>query len=409
MSAFIVPGNLADRLREFQSNSRGGMPTLPKGMIKSIKVKTIHMGYKKRLNSIGNASARDTYFDCEEFGGRISVEQYFLKSEYFILCAPDRYFIVNLEHKRKLKYPTDLPVADLASPGKRANWVPAELCMIEPGSVYRGKLSDRETATMIKYACNVPRVNADAIVQQGFPSLGLAPLESPITGFGMAVDTNMSNIPGRELPPPRLTYKTGQARAQNGSWNILEVKFHRGTNIASWWVFVIKDGKNIIQGPDDPRLRGLVAGFKNKLAASGMAVPSALPRLLPPAILPSPHQDPERLNALNIIRQIFITALGQGPKPSFILVLLENRDNFIYPGIKVFSFCLCVTCVALIRLKLEDRRCRDGLEHYTYAARKGSERPQETRSVLLKCRFESEHKVGWSQSSGTVKTILVRV
>ena len=81
MSAFIEPGNLAERLKSFNQNSRGAMPTLPKAMTKSITVKVEHLGYKKKLRAIGTTSARDTYFDCEEFGGKISVEQYFLKSK----------------------------------------------------------------------------------------------------------------------------------------------------------------------------------------------------------------------------------------------------------------------------------------------------------------------------------------
>jgi hypothetical protein len=81
MTAFIVPGNLAQRLLEFSNNSRGGMPTLPKAMVKSIKVKTLHLGYRKKLNAIGTTTARKTTFDCEEYGGRITVETYFQKSK----------------------------------------------------------------------------------------------------------------------------------------------------------------------------------------------------------------------------------------------------------------------------------------------------------------------------------------
>jgi len=81
MTAFIVPGNLAQRLLEFSTNSRGSMPTLPKAMVKSIKVKTLHLGYKKKLNAIGTNTARNTSFNCEEFGGRITVESYFQKSK----------------------------------------------------------------------------------------------------------------------------------------------------------------------------------------------------------------------------------------------------------------------------------------------------------------------------------------
>ena len=81
MTAFIVPGNLAERLLEFRNNARGSMPNLPKAMVKSIKIKTLHLGYKKKLNAIGNLSARKMAFDCQEYGGRITVENYFKKSK----------------------------------------------------------------------------------------------------------------------------------------------------------------------------------------------------------------------------------------------------------------------------------------------------------------------------------------
>jgi len=81
MSAFIAPGNLADRLLEFKGNSWGAMPTLPKDMVKSIKVKTLHLGHRKKLNAFSTTSARDTFFDCPELGGKVSVEEYFTKSK----------------------------------------------------------------------------------------------------------------------------------------------------------------------------------------------------------------------------------------------------------------------------------------------------------------------------------------
>jgi len=82
MTAFVKPGNLADKLLEFRSSS-GAMPNLPKGLVKSIRIRTIHLKYKKKLLAIGTSSARNQRFDCAEFGGMISVEQYFLKSKQF--------------------------------------------------------------------------------------------------------------------------------------------------------------------------------------------------------------------------------------------------------------------------------------------------------------------------------------
>ena len=241
---------------------------------------------------------------------------------------------LSAEYQKKLSYGADLPVVDLGSVNRK-NWVPAELCDIEPGNAYRGKLTDKETAQMIRYACNPPKINAEAIVRRGFPALGLAPVATPTNGFGISLDTEMAVVPGRELNPPRLTYRAGNTRVQNGSWNILDVKFHRGGIVSSWWVLVIRDGRDILKGPSDPNLKGLVEGFREKLKKSGVTMPEGMPRLLPPAKCPNPHQDPGRVEALNIIRQILRDASKGVPKPSFILVLLENRDNFIYPGIKV--------------------------------------------------------------------------
>ncbi|KAF8881571.1 argonaute-like protein [Infundibulicybe gibba] len=306
MSAFVTPGNLADALFAFNQNSKGAMPTLPKSLAKSMKIKTQHLGHTKRVFAIGSTSARNTVFECEEF-----------RNPYNIT----------------LKHPVDLPVVDIGT-AKRSVYIPAELCQILPGSVYRAKLSDTETAAMIKLACNPPRMNAEAVVREGFPSLGLSPVKPPVNGFGLTIDLEMAVVPAREIPPPRLSYSSGQANVRNAGWNILDVKFQRGATISSWWVLVVRDSRNMIAGPTDPALATLVENFTRKCGKSGMAIPNTRPRLLVVS-LPPPSRDPGRATAIDQIRTVIRENLGKVPKkPDFILVLLENRDNFIYPGIK---------------------------------------------------------------------------
>lgn len=84
MTAFYTPGNLAEAIMAFNRGSHGSMPTLPKAFAKGIRVTTKHLGYKmkKPLKAIGSTSARNTTFECEEFGGKISVEAYFKKSTH---------------------------------------------------------------------------------------------------------------------------------------------------------------------------------------------------------------------------------------------------------------------------------------------------------------------------------------
>lgn len=85
MSAFYVPrSSLADALAECLHQSRGGLPNRFYG---KCRVTMAHLGYRKRcsIKGFGNLSARKTTFDCEELGGRVSVEQYFKKSKCWIL------------------------------------------------------------------------------------------------------------------------------------------------------------------------------------------------------------------------------------------------------------------------------------------------------------------------------------
>lgn len=82
MTAFVEPGNLADILFAFNRNTHGAMPTLPRELIKRIKVTTTHLGYKRRytLAGTGTQSARNMTFSSEKYG-KISIEQYFFKGK----------------------------------------------------------------------------------------------------------------------------------------------------------------------------------------------------------------------------------------------------------------------------------------------------------------------------------------
>jgi len=80
MTAFYRPGNLAERMIHFQMNSGGAMP---KDFKDGLKVNaTKHLGYNRRkaVKAITGKTARRTTFDCPEFGGQVTVENYFKRS-----------------------------------------------------------------------------------------------------------------------------------------------------------------------------------------------------------------------------------------------------------------------------------------------------------------------------------------
>jgi eukaryotic translation initiation factor 2C len=242
-----------------------------------------------------------------------------------------------LEYQIKLRHANDLPVVNL---GHRDNpvYIPAELCTIEPMQHYSGRLGERETAAIIKFALRPSSVTAKSIVTTGLPALAFTPetLGYPMKEFGITIGSDMTVIPGRELPPPKLTYRSGPQSVSDGSWNILNAKFHQGATVTSWWLLVVRDANvpDKISDNQDPRLRMLVERFGDKCNRAGMNFPKSLPDLLFTEQLPPLKDDPFRERAIDMIRWVITQKLKSARKPTFILVLLSAFDNYIYPGIK---------------------------------------------------------------------------
>ncbi|KAG7085595.1 hypothetical protein E1B28_003146 [Marasmius oreades] len=342
MAAFIdLPDNMADALLAFDQRAHGAMPTLPPALARSIRVTTSYLGYKKRskVYAIGTTSARNTFFNHERYG-KTSVENYFRK-----------------EYPRfPLRHPADVPIIDLRGPTKKTPvYVPAELCMIEPGQPYREKLNSAETKKMITVACNTPTYNAQSIVGEGFHKLGLLPPQAPATSFGITVSNEMAVVPARELTPPRIEYPGRSSTANNGSWNVAgDVKFYRPATVTNWWIMVVRDGdiNRYVSNPQD--LAPLRDAFNNKLVSKGIRMPTTLPRLFPTENLPpATRDDPTRQGALHLIRKAIRTEREKESvsKPGFILVLLANVDNYIYPGIK--KICDSELGVSTVHLQLQ--------------------------------------------------------
>ncbi|PCH34807.1 Piwi-domain-containing protein [Wolfiporia cocos MD-104 SS10] len=315
MTAFYTAGNLADAMIMFRNQSGGGMPSR---FYDKLKVSTTHLGYirKKAIFRIERETARQSRFQCDELGGKVTVEEYFKKK-----------YNITLRHAH------DLPLVNIGNKDK-PNLVPAELCQIVPGQAYRGKLSPNETSQMIRFACNPPAYNAATICDQGFQDLGLTG-NNVLNGFGITVSREMTAVPSRVLPPPGLSYKQGSANVREASWNIVNIKFHSPATVSSWAVLLVQDGgRNEFRGRSDPQLQTFLQTFLQKLRSSGMTVPTTPPQILETGGLPRVGQDPGRRQALQQIKDTLTRNLDRNKKPSFILVLLSGVDNYIYPGIK---------------------------------------------------------------------------
>ena len=255
-----------------------------------------------------------------------------------------------------------MPLIDIGAPSKPC-YIPAELCTIEPGEPHLGKLGPNETSEMLRVASRRPAANAGLITGTGLTQLGINPASSVLGNFGIRISTQMTVIPGRELPPPSVTYKKGNPRVAFGSWNIMDVKFHHGAKMGSWKVLVVRDDVAALSfsGPGDPKLSGFIKAFADKCRNSGMDTGTGPPVTKPTAQLPPIKEDPGRRRALGLIEQA-IQGFGDPKGISFILVLLQKRDDFIYPGIK--RMCSVKFGVCTQSLLLEKAMKEKGQDQY---------------------------------------------
>jgi eukaryotic translation initiation factor 2C len=321
MTPFYVSSSLMEAISKFQQRTQGALPfKFPD----KVKLVTKYLGYNKiyTLSEIlGAPGPAHVFFNCDLYTPqKTSVADYFLRSKSCLLSHTCNLTLPCIEYNIELN--PNLPVINVGK--KRPTFIPAELCEVieQP---YFGRLTDRETSSMILHACNPPATNAASIVNDGLRLLGLR--NGPIDGFNISVEQEMIAVPIRVLPAPQLSYGAGRVTVSGGSWNILSVKFKRAASLPSWGVICVRDGEVI----DRQTVQELATGFWNKLKACGIAVLNP-PQILPTPPLPHPKQDPGRRKALDSIEDT-IRQLGT-PLPRMILFLLSRRDDFIYPGIK---------------------------------------------------------------------------
>ena len=208
---------------------------------------------------------------------------------------------------------------------------------------------------MIKIACRSPKDNAEAIVGQGLSLLGLSRRASPMEKFGIDISTDMTVLTGRVLTPPRVSYSAGNPRVENGSWNILNVKFTRSSSSARLAILVLPDGSR-----DDFRnneqIKEVVDGLIDKCRKSGMNMGNPAP----PIVVQLPRQaqnDPIRGAAIQAIENALVKLQG---KPDMVLVFMSNRDPHIYPGLK--KLCdtkLGIPTVCMLNSKVRRERGQD--------------------------------------------------
>ncbi|KAK4380485.1 hypothetical protein RND71_002347 [Anisodus tanguticus] len=118
-------------------------------------------------------------------------------------------------------------------------YLPMELCMICEGQKFLGKLSDDQTARILKMGCQKPRERKEII--DGVVTGPVGPTSGNHTrDFKLEISREMTQLYGRILQPPKLKLGDhGQVRdlipsRHDRQWNLLDSHVFEGTRVQRW-------------------------------------------------------------------------------------------------------------------------------------------------------------------------------
>lgn len=274
-------------------DSKGKAVTVGKGKV-----------VKRRNVGVKPLNARQVSFLCKEFDDKtLTVEEYF---------------------KKKYNITLKIPQAWLLNCGTRENpvWIPPELCEVMPGQAFRGKLSDHQTAEMIKVAARGPAENARRIANGAHRVIGFQSNNPSLAAFGVGVDSKLTVVKGRILPAPPVTYGgESEIIPTQASWNMRGKKFAKPVKITNW-SFLKLGGARMENNHIDL--------FKHALRDYGLGTqgPSNPQGFEAPLPGPEDAQDAS-------IQKIFNTMFAAGIK--MVLVILPSSSAITYARVKYWG------------------------------------------------------------------------
>ncbi|KAI9821501.1 MAG: hypothetical protein M1832_003349 [Thelocarpon impressellum] len=320
-AAFYRPGPLLNLMRDFREQCKGPLIPALEAFLRRVRVETTYLKDKKGLpakkiktisglarppHAPRGADSIQATFQCDELGGRINVKDFFAKRHGITLEKPNA------------------PVINVGLPDKPV-FVPPELCTVLPGQVARRKLTDVQTAEMIKVACRRPAENARLIAGEGSQVVGIS--GGTPTTFGVRVRPTMLTVPGRILSAPGVVYLNGSIRPEAGSWNMIKKKFSVGAAIRDWsYLRIGYGGSDPLQGS----LQALVNTFKRTMDDCGLRADAPKPST-GYAVTISNDDDASRAALKEILGKI------QRSTVKMLLVVLPDQRASTYASVKYLA------------------------------------------------------------------------
>ncbi|KAJ9601979.1 hypothetical protein H2200_013538 [Cladophialophora chaetospira] len=168
------------------------------------------------------AGPKDVQFWMESSGKYITVFDHF-RQTYHVDIADASLPVINVGNREKPSY------------------LPAQVCLIEPGQPFKAELLPSQTQSMIRFAVRKPANNAQSLVNEGVRMIMLNQTPNPThSTFNINVHPRLVAVSGRVLNSPSVYYHGNKAAATRfGSWNMQNIQFVTKADLPSWtWVMI---------------------------------------------------------------------------------------------------------------------------------------------------------------------------
>lgn len=363
--AFYKPMYLPDLIREFGQGEDQAEP-----FIRMLKVEVRYtkdgqkeMFMKKVKTIVGFAKAPKKNQDRKRFGNAHEVTAS-IEDRASPNTKPQEMTVAGYfkkHHGITLKRP-ELPLLNVGT-RETPQYIPAELCWVNPGQAYRRLLSGNQTSEMLKFAARFPNLNAMSIAGvadapgNGLRLLRLAdpgatPQNQSVGPFGFRVGIDMISVPGRILPAPSVNYGKKLVTPRNGSWNLAGTRFGKPGKFNRWQVLVINlVGRNALRGPVDntvDKLGTALMGYGINMGSRGPTAQITLKNLAMP----------NRKDNDVTLKTAFEKA--EGNRVDMLFIILPEVDRWLYARIKFFGDVLHgVGTICSVGSKLEKENGQD--------------------------------------------------
>lgn len=153
--------------------------------------------------------------------------------------------------------------------------------------------------------------------------------------FGLTVNPRMITVPGRILPKPSLEYgKRSSITPRDGSWNLRDKSFLRGSRFPKWGLLLLHIGrKQALFDRREQTVKDLVLAFAAELRKYGVDLGDGLPyrHVVELSGLGLPDKKDNELKLDNVFRTMKTANIP------IALVILVSADRQLYSRVKYYG------------------------------------------------------------------------